>query len=94
MGRKSELRQFSLATAAAGPVTRARLLAFLATGFAVGLGLGWLFMGTVHAVSPAAGGCTMWAWPAMQLPRAGALPVNWLALPARLPPLACPSVVP
>jgi hypothetical protein len=36
------------------PVTRKKLLAFLFVGFVAGLGLGFVFMGTLHAVSGAA----------------------------------------
>lgn len=50
MGRKSDLGRFAAAHHGA-PVTTARLLTFLAVGFVLGGGGGWIFMGTMHAVS-------------------------------------------
>lgn len=48
MARKSELAGRHLGGHA--PVTAARLLTFLAVGFALGGLGGWIFMGTMHAV--------------------------------------------
>ena len=51
MGRKgSPGRSFAVLGRGGSPVTRARLCTFLAVGFVLGLSLGFVFMGTVHAV--------------------------------------------
>ncbi|EFN52021.1 hypothetical protein CHLNCDRAFT_139592 [Chlorella variabilis] len=49
MGRKSDAARFQAMGRGGKPITRARILTFLAAGFLVGLGLGFVFMGTVHA---------------------------------------------
>lgn len=53
MGRKGDAPRFQ-AMGHRSPVTRKKLLAFLFVGFVAGLGLGFVFMGTLHAVSGAA----------------------------------------
>lgn len=58
MGRKSDLGRFAAAHHGA-PVTTTRLLTFLAVGFLIGGGAGWIFMGTMHAVR--------WGWAFMLL---------------------------
>ena len=52
MGKKGEAgRSFAVLGRGGRPVTKARLCAFLAVGFVLGLSLGFIFMGTAHAVS-------------------------------------------
>ncbi len=55
MGKKSGLAPHALAALGGSGrrLTRGRLLTFLLVGFGVGLTLGFIFMGTMHAVSPA-----------------------------------------
>lgn len=48
MGRKGDAPRFQ-AMGHRSPVTRKKLLAFLFVGFVAGLGLGFVFMGTLHA---------------------------------------------
>lgn len=50
MGRKSDAPRFQALGRGGKSVTRGRVLTFLFVGFLVGLGLGFVFMGTVHAV--------------------------------------------
>lgn len=54
MGRKRDAHDFALASGRQ-PVTRRRLLAYVGVGFAAGMLLGLIFMGTMHAVR--ASGC-------------------------------------
>ena len=52
MGKKSEARRaLAVLGGGRGRVTKARVATFLTVGFAIGLGLGYIFMGTIHAVS-------------------------------------------
>lgn len=50
MGRKSDAPRFQALARGGKPLTKKRVLTFLFVGFLVGLGLGFVFMGTVHAV--------------------------------------------
>jgi hypothetical protein len=87
MGKKGEAgRSFAVLGRGGRPVTKARLCAFLAVGFVLGLSLGFIFMGTVHAVS-------LGGWPAgnshKALPPPPAAAACTLALPL-FTPASCP----
>ena len=68
MGKKSGLAPHTFAALGGSgrKVTRGRLLAFLLVGFGIGLALGFVFMGTMHAVSSAGGQAGILAGPSVQ----------------------------
>ena len=88
-------RAFALGTRR---VTRARLLAFLGVGFGLGLALGYIFMGTMHAVRPAgwerqAGLCIAAARPRVPVCKADPRPHACVpALPDADPLVLCSSL--